>query len=442
MNTRKSFLWFIVGLGSQLQIIASLSITEAIALFVGPFVLMKNFAQMRRDGILNYFWLSCLMVFGCIVACITNGPLPPLFIIRGLAMTSIMAASVPFAYWMIKKDPENFKWMFIGEAISFVLCTFVFQRSVEVSINARGLEGAAAVNGIMSGPLFWIQRLTAFFNAPAAGWYMKVPLAYSVVMPLFLAAFALLTSTSGRAAALGALGSAALCFIGGKKRSTMMKINKRFTFYLIAAVVAVFIANVGYRMAATSGLLGEKSLKKYEQQTKQGSGVLKLLLSGRAESFAGLLACFDKPIIGWGPWAMDRKGYWLDFLHKYGDPDDYRMYYESELRQGGAGMIPCHSHITECWLWYGIFGLVIWLYVLFVFMRFLKQDCAAVPQWYFWLACSIPGTIWHIFFSPLGSRTAMQFLVVACLMERAVRKGMFRLPWSMEREIMEAELKK
>ena len=83
-----------------------------------------------------------------------------------------------------------------------------------------------------------------------------------------------------------------------------------------------------------------------------------------------------------------------------------------------------------------------WLYVLYVFLRFLKQDCAAVPQWFFWLACGIPGTIWHIFFSPLGERTGIPFLVVACLMERAVRKGTFKLPDAMEREIWEAERKR
>ena len=441
MKKNRAVLWFMMGLGSQLQIIASLSISEAIALIVGPIVLLTNFAQMRRDGVLTYFWIAILVVMGCVIACIANGPLPPFFIIRGLAMTSIMAMAVPFSYWMIKSDPENLKWMFIGGAISSIVCIFVFQKSVEVAINARGLEGAAAVEGIMSGPLFWIQRLGSFLSVPALGWYMKIPLLYSIGAPLFMAFFSICTSTSGRSAALGFIGAAALCIIGGKKRSTIMKINRRFGFYVIVAVVSVFLANAGYRIVATSGLMGEKSLKKYEEQTKQGSGILNLLLSGRAESFAGLFACFDKPIVGWGPWAMDKDGYWLDFINKYGDPDDYKVYYESELRHG-SGMIPCHSHIVEFWLWYGIFGLILWLYVLYVFMRFMKQDCAAVPQWFFWLACSIPGTVWHIFFSPLGSRTGIQFFVVACLMARAVRKGTFKLPASMEQEIWEAEQKR
>ena len=441
MKKKNVALWFIIGLGSQLQIVGSLSISEAIVLAVGPFVLVLSYSSMVKDGVILYFWLSVALVAGCVVSCIANGPLAPILITRGLAMTSIMALSVPFAYWMIRKDPENFKWMIIGNAISSIVCIFVFQKSVEVAINARGLSGQAAVEGIMSGPLFWIQRIGVFLNAPASGWYMKVPLAYSILAPLFMAGFSLLTSTSGRAAALGALGSAALCFIGGKKRSTMMKINRRFGMYAVVAVLLVFAANVSYRMAATTGLLGEKSLAKFEQQTKQGSGILKLLLSGRAESFAGLLACLDKPIVGWGPWAMDTKGYWLEFLHRYGDPDDYKVYYESEMLHG-SGMIPCHSHITECWLWYGIFGLILWLYVLYVFVRFLKQDCAAVPQWFFWVACSIPGMAWHIFFSPLGSRLTVPFIVVACLMERAARKGTFKLPASMELEIWEAEQKR
>ena len=438
MDKKYGWAWFFVGLGSQLQVIASLSIAEIVALVWGPILLLKNYDQMRRDGVAGFLAMGFLLVVGCIIACIANQPMLPIIVIRGMAMTTIVMLAIPLAHHLIRKDPMGFRWMVLGAAFSSVICIFVFQRSVEVAINARGLSGANAVEGIMSGPLFWIQRLGAILNVPASGWYTKVPIAYSMVAPLFMAMFALTTSTSGRSAALGSLSSMALCFIGEKKRSSIKKINKYFGLYCIVAILALMLANLGYRIAATSGWMGEKSREKYEQQTKSGTGIVNLLVSGRAESFAGLMACADKPIVGWGPWAMDTGGYWLEFLNKYGDPEDYKIYYASEMRLG-AGMIPCHSHITEFWLWYGIFGLLFWIYVLFVFLRFLKQDCAAVPQWYFWLACSIPSLTWHIFFSPFGSRVGIPFIVVACLMERAVRLGKFHLPISMEIEIQKLE---
>ena len=98
-------------------------------------------------------------------------------------------------------------------------------------------------------------------------------------------------------------------------------------------------------------------------------------------------------------------------------------------------MIGCHSYITEFWLWYGIWGLVFWLYIIYVLLRYLKQDVAAVPQWFAWLACSIPGVFWGIFFSPFSDRFGVTLFVVACLMARAVRTGKFQLPLEMVQEI-------
>jgi hypothetical protein len=104
-------------------------------------------------------------------------------------------------------------------------------------------------------------------------------------------------------------------------------------------------------------------------------------------------------------------------------------------------MIPCHAYITEFWLWYGIFGLLFWLYVIFVLLRYLKQDCWAVPQWFMWIAASIPGYLWGVFFSPWSDRIGGIVFVVACLMARAVRIGVQPLPDYMEEELFKMETK-
>jgi hypothetical protein len=104
-------------------------------------------------------------------------------------------------------------------------------------------------------------------------------------------------------------------------------------------------------------------------------------------------------------------------------------------------MIPCHAYITEFWCWYGIFGLLFWLYVIFVFIRYLRQDCWAVPQWFMWIAASIPGYLWGVFFSPWSDRIGGIVFIVACLMARAVRMGAQQLPDYMEEEIFKVETK-
>ena len=132
-----------------------------------------------------------------------------------------------------------------------------------------------------------------------------------------------------------------------------------------------------------------------------------------------------------------------EFMTKYGTMEDFEEF--RKLKAGGyldrLILISAHSHITEFWLYYGMSGLIFILYVIFVLVRFLKQDVAEVPQWYAWLACGIPGLMWHIFFSPFASRVGTPMLIVACLMARAVRLGRFVLPYDMMREIDELERK-
>ena len=161
------------------------------------------------------------------------------------------------------------------------------------------------------------------------------------------------------------------------------------------------------------------------------------------ESFCGLIACVDKPIIGFGPWARDEFGYTAEFLKKYGTYDDFTNYLRAQqysLKMGlDAHLIPGHAYITQFWLWYGIFGLIFWLYVVFVLVRYLRQDCYAVPQWYMWLAASIPGFLWGVFFSPFSERVGSMVFVVAVLMARAVRQGRQQLPDEMLAEIAKYE---
>ena len=200
-----------------------------------------------------------------------------------------------------------------------------------------------------------------------------------------------------------------------------------------------------YRVAAVQGWLGEEALNKYEQQTKGGTGVMALLLGGRMESFCGLVACVDNPIVGFGPWASDENGYTAKYLIDYGTHEDFEDYVKSRelaLAYGKTShMIPAHAYITEFWLWYGVFGLLFWIYVIFVLIRYLKQDCWVVPQWFMWLAASIPGYFWSIFFSPWADRIGGVVFVVACLISRAVRIGAQEMPNDMKEEILKKELK-
>ncbi len=446
MKKTNAISWFLFGLGSQLQIVASLSFTELFVFIAAPILLLNELPHLRRNGIMPFLYLSFAVVAGCVVASIANQTAPE-FVLRGLAVTTLLPCSVVVGHWMLRRDMGGFKWMLIGNSISSILCTFWFQKSVEVSTLAGGEYGASAVEAIVAGPLFWISRLGAIVTAIPQGWYLQCPTLLSIGAPLFLSFFAILTTSSGRSAAASSLSLALLIILGGKKQSRIYRVVcGRFWFLLLLGIVGVFIIKNIYSFGAKKGLLGEDARIKYEMQTKGDSSLKALLLGGRMESFCGLLACADKPIVGFGPWAMDNYGYVSEFLSKYANPEDFADYLirsESFAIKGVQykRMIPCHAYLTEFWCWYGISGLIFWLYIMFVLLRYLREDCWVVPQWYMWLAASIPGYFWGIFFSPWMARVGGIMFVVACLMARAVRKGRQPLPIEMAKEIKMVEMR-
>ena len=433
MNTKLAFLWFLLGLGSKLQVVASLSITEIIVLLAAPVLFFKDYYNMRRDGIWALFVLSLLVIVGCIVGSIVNDS-PPEAILRGMAATCIVSCSIIFAHWILRKCPAGVKWMFLGIALSAFISTFVFQSAGDIK------EYGGDVQEIMNSPIYWITRLSPIVMLPTKGWYLQTPTIVSVLAPLFIMVFAMLTSVSGRSAAIGALGFAMFVIIGGKTRNTINRVSRHFAGIFIGGIVFIIIVYYAYKIFAMNGWFGEAARNKYEIQSDGGTGGIgRLILGGRSAAFVGLLACRDKPFVGWGPWAKDENGYAEEFVSKFGTLEDVESLTKMNLINAKRGvfvkMLPCHAYITEFWAWYGIFGLVFWIYIIYILLRYLKQDVAAIPQWYAWLACSMPGMFWGIFFSPFSERFGIPLFVVACLMARAVRKGRFQLPLEMLKEI-------
>lgn len=440
MKRKLSILWFVLGLGSSLQVVFSLSISEFLVVLLAPFIIASEISHMRRTGVLQFFGIAVFLLCGCITSLIVNHA-EFYQVIRGVAITGILVCAIVVGHYMLRNHPEGLKWYFWGSVLSGFVCIFVFQRSVEVT-----MAGGDDVQAIMSGALFWIQRIGSILITPILASYLRVPLVYAVGAPVFMAIFSIVTTESGRAATLSFLGAAALVMIGRKKRRSMAALRRHFLLISFCAVIGVFAVKSAYQWAALNNYLGDKARTKYEHQTAGGTGIVKLLIGGRADAFVGLLAIADSPIFGKGYWAPDTEGYYEEFLSRYGNPDDYETYIETMRYYASHGivkdrMISCHSHITSFWVWYGLPGLVFWLYVIYVIFRFLRHDVAVVPQWYYWLAAGVPGLLWHICFSPFNNRIGLPLLVIGMLLARAIRFGRYQLPESMIMEIEESERK-
>lgn len=442
---RAGWYLFLIGLGSltQIKIGFSIGISEFFVYLAAPFLFLRNATMLKRDGMMPLLFLGLLVNIMNVVSGVANNT--PIFIyFKGFATTYPLLAFPIVLHHLLTKNPLGHRWLLLGVAISNVINIFMFRTSVESTVYAQGVEGNAAIEAIMSGPIFWIGRLSRFVGLPISGWYWETPFAYICLAPFVMAAFSMLTSESGRSAALGSLGSLFIAVLCGKSRARMRRFGRNIVGVFLLSIVGILIAHAGYRYAATHGVLGEKAQKKYEQQTKGDGGILKLLMGGRGEFFIGFLEALNKPLIGHGPWAVDNGEAALYFLEKYGDVEDYETTvnaYRSLHERGMSTLhpIPAHSHIASFFLWFGVIGLIYWLYIIYAIFRYLHKEMAAAPHWFGVLGLATPGFLWMLFFSGFGFRIVTMPYVVLLFMAHAYYTGAKQLPIEVEMKIRRAE---
>ena len=332
MNS-KAASWFLFLLGTfsmtQIRIIGNIGISELVVFFLAPWFFLADYKVLKYDGFMPAIWLALLMCLGCVVASIANYT-PFLLFLKGLATPYTIFSILVVGHHLLRRSMSGYKWFCLGMAMTVTINIFIFQRAVEADIWGQGGRGLEAVEGIMSGPLFWVIRINAWTNVPINGWYLQTPIVYSILVPVSMFFFSALTTASGRSTAATAAGAVLLVILGGKHISQLKRLSKNFWFVLIMGLVLIQLLTMGYKTAATSGLMGEKALQKYERQMKgRKSGVLATLMGGRLEFFVGSYAALKKPIVGYGPWALDVEGYYDEFLAKYGNADDYEEYLQT-----------------------------------------------------------------------------------------------------------------
>ena len=444
-SKRAGWYLFLIGLGSltQIKIGFSIGISEIFVYLAAPFLYARNATMLRRDGMMPLLFLGLLVNIMNVVSGFANH-IPAYIYFKGFASTYPLLAFPIVLHHLLSKNPLGHRWLLLGVALSNVINIFMFQTSFETTRYAQGMEGAAAVESIMSGPIFWISRLSNFIRLPFAGWFWETPLMYSCLAPIGLAAFSMLTSASGRSAALGSLGIMFIAILCGKSRNRMRRFGRNIVLVFLLSIIGIFIAHAGYRYAATHGVLSEKAQKKYEEQTKGDGGILRLLMGGRGEFFVGFLEALNKPWIGHGPWAVDNGEAAMYFLREYGDFEDYEnmaKLYRSMQESGMSTLrpIPAHSHIASFFLWFGIVGLIYWLYVIYAIFRYMHKEMAAAPHWFGVLALATPSFFWTLFFSGFGYRIVTMPYVVILFMAHAYYTGAKKLPVEIEIMVRKAE---
>ncbi len=430
MIRRNDFILFLIGLGSmtQVQIVGYIGISELILFALGPIFFLQNFQRLRHDGFMPLICLTWVAFFGgWFSGWMNHIPLPN--ILRGVAAPYAVFCVVCVMHYFLTRDLKSIRYFFIGVALSFLISRFIFQPgNISVSRGVKLKQADAAINAIKSS-LFWIQALGFVLTIPIYGWFKKVPKWYCLIALLMLGyvGFAL---SNNRSSLIMVFASIFLIVVGGKTAKGQKFVQRSFWYVLLVAIIIAPILNKFYVYTASHGYLGQDAEKKYQAQTKRGTDMLSVLIGGRTAFFAGLVAAFDKPIIGHGPWALDYKGYWREFLSKYGEREDM-MWVEGMEREGRYTLVPTHSIVLGFWIWYGLPGLFLAFYMLYLYVDTIKNRLSTIPALYGYFAFILPGCLWHWLFSPFGGRVNAATILVLCLIARNVAKGRMSIQYDL-----------
>lgn len=428
-----SFWWsFLIGLGlsTQVYIGGCIGISELFMFLIAPFVFFQDFKELRHKGFMPLIVLIVLCAIGSVVSGAVNHS-NPVGVYKFLASLYSTFCAVVIFHRAVSRNPYSVSGFLLGFAISGVISIFVFNPKASLELGELDID--VSLEEQMQGVLFWIQKIKRFIFIPISLFYYKINIFILALLPIAHSVFSLSTSVSGRAAALVSVGATFLILWGRKSRRTMKQIGSHFCLLCLLAVIILALFKWTYGYTASHGYLGELARQKYDHQTSQGSSALKLLMSGRAEFFVGLKACLDKPIIGWGARPVDTEGYWYDFLREYGDPQDFE-YYVRSLKNNPVIFIPEHSHLVIYWLHCGIWGLLFYLYILWLIFKFFRHSIGAIPQLFGYFVLFIPSLLWDIFFTPLTSRVNTGVAIAAMLVARAITMGKAQLPLPYEVE--------
>lgn len=397
-----AILLFLIGVFSltQVRLMGKIGISELIMVCATPFVFLKNFSFYRREGIVLFLMLCMLWLIGAITSDLINGSVIEQ-VARGISVPVVIFCTVVCIYPLLRRDIKNIKWLLLGIACSMVLSIFVFQRGSAGDLAAQG-DASGAIERVVGYKLFWFNMANSWLSLPIEGWYMYAPTAYLLVAPLVLAIMGLFIG--GRSAFLVMTMSWLFIFMVRKNLKMMRMIRNYIVLIILILGATALCVKAVYKFCAENGYIGEDERKKYEVQTQQGESFVKLLLSGRSEFFIALFAALDKPLLGHGSWAVDRRGYNYDFVMKYGTPEDIKAFQWNMQMGGGISMIRTHSHIMTYWLWHGVFGLLFWVYVGYLSFITLFKRMHLVPELFGYLAMMLPTFCWDILFSPFGLR--------------------------------------
>lgn len=402
-----SLVAFLLGLGTrlQVQVIGYLPLSEIAILLASPFLLSRMTSRDALRPTRLLLPMALLWTLNTIVSDVVNQTQWSLAA-RGLARPVVFIFCIPFCSWFFSSDTRRkLLWFFIGCIPSLVLSAYVLRGGVH--------EGRAITTGAVQ--ITWESHwcgVPYVITLAIMLLYYRVKPARGYLAGLFTGALNIYmgSRSAGGVMILGVGSCLARNLTSSRRAIGRLTLRKMTPLQAIPAMIVLAMVAIitleGYKWAAQSGALGNRARAKYEMQVRGKYG---LVATGRADAFAGLLAIAESPLVGYGSWPADKKGFYTRMC------EFFEMKPEKNHYSTGYPLIPSHSHLTQAWVQNGVFGGLFWGYVLYVLALSFFRPMLHERELRMWACAVSMSTAWAVLFSPISDRltTALVLAVLA-----------------------------
>lgn len=388
-----NILAFSLGIISSLYIstpVGFVAMLDLLSCIVGPILFLTNFGRYTK----HFRTLLLLMVLWALNAIISDAwrgtPLSVAFKAEMILVSSLTL--LVMGEWLCRKTPYALPLFLSGVAISSVISLYYFQNGA--------LLAQAVMRGFSAGSAGMTEFLTEKQVKPlyascifmtiimGARYFKLIPWFLCIILTFFIGVYMLIAG-GARSVFLIYAGTAFIMFLYVYSHKTLrwMFEHKLRTIFLVC--VAAVLINGLYTIVARNGLLGEEGYRHYEDKV---AGEISFL-DDRADILINWPFLWRSPIIGAGSEFRDQWGYVNQ--SKYVVHEIAGQYIDHQTFFG-------HSCIVGAWTSNGLFGLIFWLYVLYLIFDFLGKRVFVFGDLGPFVVFSMVSLCWAILFSPYG----------------------------------------
>ncbi|GAA3952815.1 hypothetical protein GO495_21835 [Chitinophaga oryziterrae] len=184
-----------------------------------------------------------------------------------------------------------------------------------------------------------------------------------------------------------------------RKQLMYMTLARKIGLTLLVGITFQILFMI-YVNAVLSGEFGGKHAGTQLEETGNPYNPFSLISQGRGEFFVAIEAIKDAPILGHGSWAVDKDNHYRMMMFKDADAGKFR---ENSLNN--SGVIPSHSVLLGAWLYAGIVGFLVMLYIFNLVLKrafyLIKDPRAMETPYYPLIVLYTVQLIWTFPFSPL-----------------------------------------